>query len=370
MSHGRPQASTRDQPPRHSFLFPGPNMITSNSTPSSVSDSGRASLILQVTRGVLAVIVAVPLLAAVDVNHSALNPHVAQLIADRQQMRSAFEHISRKRMPEQVRPDAPVEPGTLRGDTDQLPNVLGFEGLFVPDGREKQVIGRVLPALHVFHQDGHALTGNSDDSLLVEFPDLNADQSARDIDIANHDVAQFVVSHAGIGKQGKDGFVSEGLGRMQEDRDFSLAESMCNGGLDLGWTGEVNRPAQECGEPFEGRNGRTDRVIRSVGAAHLNDVFHQPFGGGIEADRGIAPPDEADIQRGGRIAKFDVVVEPCLELEEDGFEFVRNWFRFGNSHACQPLSGDMVRAAAGRESFSGFAFYSTHISGQQATFSQ
>src|ERR1017187_5233612 len=66
-----------------------------------------ARLDSQIRWGMLPVVVAVCVLAAMHVDHRGLNVDVSQLVSDGEKVRVAVDHVGSQRMPQQVRPDAP-----------------------------------------------------------------------------------------------------------------------------------------------------------------------------------------------------------------------------------------------------------------------
>lgn len=303
---------------------------------------GRAPLNSQVGWRVLAVVVAVCVLAAVDIDHGRLNVDVAQLVFDSQQVRVAVDHVGGQRMAQQVGPHAAVDTGALRQYADDLANVLRLQLVAVPVRDEKQVIRKErfplglqlsLARGQILFEYPKALAGNRDSPLLVELAFLQAEHTIWNIDVADSQIAELVIADAAVSEHRDDGLLAHAVGGVQHDGDFGLGKCDRDAHDALLGPREVDRISHVFGESLQGADHNRQVAVRVLAvAAHDHDERFEIPVRWVTADQRIGAAQNSEVERCGSVVDLAVGVQVRLEAAQKTFAFIGNRRRFIGSH--------------------------------------
>lgn len=307
---------------------------------------GSAPLGSKVRRGVLPIVVAVCVLAAMHVNHRGLNVDVPQLVPDGQKVRVAVDHVGGQRVAQQVRPDAAVDAGALRQHANYFAHVLRLQFVPMAVGDEKHVIREEhlpngfessLAPRQILFEHAQALAGNRDGALLVEFAFLQPEHAVRDIQVTDTQVAKLVIPNAAVGERGDHGLFSQAAGGVQHDGDLGLGESDGHAVDALLGAREVDRIPQVFGETFDGAHHDRDIAGRMLAVrAHQHNEGFQVGVRGIRTDQRIGAAQNSKVQSGRAVVDFAVGVQVRLETAQETLAFFGNRGRLLFSH-CGPL---------------------------------
>lgn len=273
---------------------------------------------------------------AMDVAHGCVQIDMAELLLNGQQARPAAQHIRRQGVPHQVRVNTLQQPGPLGHGSHQFTDVLLLQLVLVADRQKHRIGGISSAAGQVLDHDAEARGRDSSRPLFELLGAVDVEHLGRPVQVTDAQDAKLLVTHAGVGQEGKNGLLTKVRSRTDETRHFSLGEGSADHCFGLFRAPQMDGDMHEGSVSFE-RDRRVHNVrVRGSFLAHFGDEFVHRARRRPNAQDGHQTPHCREIIADRGLAQADLGGEVDSEVFEDGVGVEIAGFRGAILHRILP----------------------------------